>query len=563
MPGRRKARRANRTSLGNSSIIVRPGQSFGNDGFYQENSVSADDLDGNKKKSVRRFTKQDEGVLYTVKVTERPPKIPSKFANLKNRFLRRRKDNPDTDMHRTSNTTRDTSSPQSRLTRSDNADETLTHMQPQQYTISKMHKPAGNWIRGCLLSFGIELKRHHEDVESYLYKPSKPLLMYINWTFYASFTAVFLSFLGIFIVLCLVFAGLFAWAGENYSECIVVSGEPYGTNPETKFGDAFALSWTTYGNVYTATGNDFESFETKHCSGVVFLCTLEAFLGLIYAGMCAAILFGKVNRVQSHAHISFANAVCLQYEEVDLNQFVDLPSSDSDCESDDVRDGVLEDERSDEHKRGADEDTPEQEPTLDMAALSRLKSKKLCNKGGGEIVDGLMKVVGIKLKRWGGKITHSQYVRVNLVDCEHPFFGRVWHGVHILDSTSPLLSDNAKQRIKENGGSWPEAWLDRPAKIRRKLDFHSLVITVAGVSNVSACTVHAYKRYKFKDVIIGFDYAPLVYENESSGKLEVDLRLANDVREQHKGSGEDLKSGTTPLDATSLHRSIFDGRGSD
>lgn len=65
-----------------------------------------------------------------------------------------------------------------------------------------------------------------EDVDSHLYRPSKPLLEYINWTFYASFGAVFLSFLFIFIVLCLLFAGLFAAAGHVNPECIVVSGSP-------------------------------------------------------------------------------------------------------------------------------------------------------------------------------------------------------------------------------------------------------------------------------------------------------------------------------------------------
>ena len=30
--------------------------------------------------------------------------------------------------------------------------------------------------------------------------------------------------------------------------------------------------------------------------------------------MCAAILFGKVNRVQCHANVVFSNAVCLVYE---------------------------------------------------------------------------------------------------------------------------------------------------------------------------------------------------------------------------------------------------------
>ena len=106
-----------------------------------------------------------------------------------------------------------------------------------------------------------------------------------------------------------------------------------------------------------------------------------------------------------------------------------------------------------------------------------------------------MKVIGIKYKGRNGKITHSQYVRVNLVDFEHPFFSRVWHGVHILDSTSPLLTDKAKRKIKENGGSWPSDWFD-PEVIPSKLEFNDLVVTVAGISNVSAVTVHAYKRYK-------------------------------------------------------------------
>ena len=60
-----------------------------------------------------------------------------------------------------------------------------------------------------------------------------------------------------------------------------------------------------------------------------------------------------------------------------------------------------------------------------------------CNREGSEIVDAIMKVVGIKFKGPGGHVTHSQYVRVNLMDFEHPFLSRVWTGVHVLDSTSP------------------------------------------------------------------------------------------------------------------------------
>ena len=132
--------------------------------------------------------------------------------------------------------------------------------------------------------------------------------------------------------------------------------------------------------------------------------------------------------------------------------------------------------------------------------------------------------------------THS----VNLVDFEHPFFSRVWHGVHILDSTSPLLTDKARQQIQANNGSWPSSWFEHPHLIQEKLDFEDLILTVAGVSNVSAVTVHAYKRYKIGDVLIGYNFAPLVFRDRKTGMLEVDLALANDVREQNGLPGEDL-----------------------
>jgi hypothetical protein len=48
-------------------------------------------------------------------------------------------------------------------------------------------------------------------------------------------------------------------------------------------------------------------------------------------------------------------------------------------------------------------------------------------------------------------------------------------------------------------------------------------------------------KYFYKDVIFGFDFAPLLYENQKTGKLEVDLGLVNDVREQRQGSGQDLR----------------------
>lgn len=117
---------------------------------------------------------------------------------------------------------------------------------------------------------------------------------------------------------------------------------------------------------------------------------------------------------------------------------------------------------------------PQSRPCACILSFS-LFHYQYCNKHGGDIVDAFMKVVGVKMKKEDGKITHSQYVRVNLVESEHPFFSRVWHGVHVLDETSQLLSYDARKKIQDNGGVWPKQWLRNPQKIRKKLDFHSLV----------------------------------------------------------------------------------------
>ncbi|KAL7541919.1 hypothetical protein ACHAWF_007053 [Thalassiosira exigua] len=400
---------------------------------------------------------------------------------------------------------------------------------------------------------------HAKEVDNNIYRPSTLLYRYIDWTFRASFTSVFISFSFYYFLLCVVFGGLLLWAGNHEPNCIVTSGESFGAHSEhTKFSDAFSLSWTTfttvgYGMTYTSTASDFADTKPAECTWVVFLCTVEAFMGLLYAGMCAAILFGKVNRVQSHAYIDFSNAVCLQYEEMDDDvggvDFATSERSRGEPETP-LRLPDIDDKVDEENQYTVGSITPapaqsqEEKKFVDKfngCPIMKFQIvNELCNREGAELVDCIMKVVGIKFKGPGdGSITHSQYVRVNLVDFEHPFLSRVWHGVHILDATSPLLTDRARQRIRENNGSWPSSWFD-PEIIRRKLEFHDLIVTVAGISNVSAVTVHAYKRYKIGDVLIGYNFAPIVFHNVETGMLEVDMSYSNDVREQYGIRGEDL-----------------------
>ena len=303
---------------------------------------------------------------------------------------------------------------------------------------------------------------------------------------------------------------------------------------------------------YTSVGSNLGDTKPNHCAWVVLLCTSQAFLGLLFAGMCAAILFGKVNRVQSHANIIFSNAVCLQYEEiVDVDEGVYSANERDNQNSTRVENANNADPNvapklGDEENQfmniaasPSDEECKFMDEFNGCPILKFQVVNEFSNREGSELVDCIMKVIGIKIKGTIGRVTKSQYVRVNLVDFEHPFLSRVWHGVHILDATSPLLTDKARQRIKENEGSWPSNWFN-PDVIRSKLEFHDLIVTVAGLSNVSAVTVHAYKRYKIGDVLIGFNFAPIVFRDTETGLLEVDLARANDVREQSGLGGENL-----------------------
>eukprot|EP00584_Thalassiosira_punctigera_P007346 CAMPEP_0172539204 /NCGR_PEP_ID=MMETSP1067-20121228/10462_1 /TAXON_ID=265564 ORGANISM="Thalassiosira punctigera, Strain Tpunct2005C2" /NCGR_SAMPLE_ID=MMETSP1067 /ASSEMBLY_ACC=CAM_ASM_000444 /LENGTH=669 /DNA_ID=CAMNT_0013324853 /DNA_START=106 /DNA_END=2115 /DNA_ORIENTATION=+ len=542
--------------------------------------------------NIRQIGKSDEGVLYTHRITERSG-AREKTSSLAGLFrLFRRRDHSDSvsvgsarseaplpyrrTVSRASADGRNNnivgpmpSTPLSPPPQSETLKgfRTFFGKHQKQYTIASKKKYSNkilNWFDKHHMDF-VDYFWHSNEVDNNVYRPSASLYRYIDWTFTASFTNVFISFLIFYFVLCLVFGGLLMAAGQAEPNCIVASGVAFGKSeiPHTAWSDAFALSWTTfttvgYGMTYTSTAGDFGDTEPHKCTWVVFLCTSEAFLGLLFAGMCAAILFGKVNRTQSHANLIFCNAVCLQYEEMD-DEYDGPDNGESERSHGPPIPGfapsplrALEDE--------------ENQAGMDMAPQSQHESKfvdqfngcpilkfqvvnELCNREGGELVDCIMKVVGIKFKGPNGTVTHSQYVRVNLVDFEHPFLSRVWHGVHILDSSSPLLTDRARHCIRENKGSWPSTWLD-PEIIRSKLEFHDLIVTVAGISNVSAVTVHAYKRYKIGDVLIGYNFAPIVFRNTDTGALEVELSMCHDVREQYGIRGEDLsirRSGSKDL----------------
>lgn len=122
---------------------------------------------------------------------------------------------------------------------------------------------------------------------------------------------------------------------------------------------------------------------------------------------------------------------------------------------------------------------------------------------------------------------------------EHPFFKRVWLGRHVLDETSPILKPKVRRQVRRNGGYWPQR-LNNYEAVRESLNFNQILVSLNGVSNVSASDVYAQKIYDFVDINVGYQFVNVLYKDESSGILKVDTDLINDVREQKGGGGEPL-----------------------
>ena len=77
----------------------------------------------------------------------------------------------------------------------------------------------------------------------------------------------------------------------------------------------FLLS--SYGSIYPSTGANLE-FLPKRCMLIGLLGSMEAFVGVLYAGFCTAVLFGKVIRSQSRAQIYFSDPMVVRFGKGEL-----------------------------------------------------------------------------------------------------------------------------------------------------------------------------------------------------------------------------------------------------
>lgn len=119
------------------------------------------------------------------------------------------------------------------------------------------------------------------------FAPNSFVTKYLHWTFRQSFSAVFFSAAIGFFSLTLAFGLLILWIGQYQPECIHVNGENFsnytGATVWRDFGDAYALSWTSFSTVVSL-------WKTRLTSSIEFVHADKVLSAGVWIGVSFNIL---------------------------------------------------------------------------------------------------------------------------------------------------------------------------------------------------------------------------------------------------------------------------------
>jgi hypothetical protein len=180
-------------------------------------------------------------------------------------------------------------------------------------------------------------------------------------------------------LLSLIFALFIFWVESYQPECIID-----GNDGSAYFMDAFQLSWTTLSTVGYGVVFPNIASSTSRCIGINILMALESFVGVLFGGLTGAIIFGKVARVQSIAHVLFSHPICVRFGHgvmpLKIKQVRNEGADDSDDDDD-----------------SGDDNPDEATEHLKCPILEFRLVNELSNQVGGEIMNAGLHMVGTTL----------------------------------------------------------------------------------------------------------------------------------------------------------------------
>jgi hypothetical protein len=298
----------------------------------------------------------------------------------------------------------------------------------------------------------------------------------------------------------------------------------------------FQISKVGYGTAYPALG--YQNTSPTNCFFINFICSLEALIGVLYSGFCGAILFGKVLRIQSYAQVTFSDPLLIRFGPGVSNSYASHSNASGSDEDNttpvpfpilefrvvnrlyneaggEIMDALLNVvanknavNDSDSHVEGWNDDSRSR-PTSDASSAthnlggsSHHYSTKSSSDFSGRTPtlyrnrhnDTKLQSDGQAMDDDLSSILVNKHIfsKMEIEASEHPFFRRVWVARHVLDADSPILKHKVRRQIRKNGNRWPQK-MNNARDIRDSLYFNQVLVSLTGVSNISACDVYAQK----------------------------------------------------------------------
>lgn len=302
-----------------------------------------------------------------------------------------------------------------------------------------------------------------------------------------------------------------------------------------------------------ADGSYSEDHGYRVCFWLQFLCTLEAFVGVVFSSICGALIFAKVVRIQALAPVLFSDPMIVRYGPGVQKAFCkDCPSGKIPCpvlsfrlanvytnrQGGELIDTKLKlkaifhngkgdlnleegDSKSSEHMILDENPNNYEEEEDDISICMVKQSSVIIEEDPGSNFD-----------------VQRTFLSIDVDSAENPYFKRIWTVNHVLDQKSPLIVPHVQRRILENQGYWP-AYLNDAESVRASINFDQIFVELDGISVVSADKVYAQHMYNYTDMNIGFEFMPVLYRSARKG-LNIRYDMLGDVTEQKGGGSEDF-----------------------
>lgn len=391
---------------------------------------------------------------------------------------------------------------------------------------------------------------------------NRSLVTFLHWLFRINFSFLFLLSCFVFFGLVVIFTGFIILAANFDATCVQVGGVPLRYQGGNSFTDAFSLSWTTFSGVGYGSSSPAISSATSNqndCTFITLLCSFESFIGVLYSGFCGAILFGKVLRILSNAQVMFSDPLVVRFgaEEIgkpnqtttnneSMPKRISCPVLEfrvvnllSDQSGGEILDATLNvvanvDATSDSGYGSLSRGLP---PSFnDTPMNSRISANS--RSGVRQSTNQHLNQPNSMDKRNNETIFSNRiFSKMRIEAPTHPFYKRIWVVQHILNESSPIVTPRTRKAIRNNGGYWPEH-LNNHLGVRQSLNFNQILVSLHGISKVSASDVYAQHTYDFVDLNIGYQFVNLLFRDKDG--LKVDTALMNDVVEQSGEKGEPL-----------------------